>query len=641
MRRRVARCLGLVLAAGCLNSAPALAGANPFTSLPIHDEIFDMVVDGAHNLVFVSPGTGESKLAVLDYTGSIVTTLSIAGASGMALVGSTLYMAAADADEIAVVDAAASPPEVIGALSIGSFTHPEAIAYVGGQLWFTTGVCGGTVSHAHVNLDGSGLSAAQDLAADVCPRYVPSPADPDLLLMFDEGAEMQLYLYDVSTTPATSVQSASHPAGGSGGYDAAFVPNGSSFITASERPTSFTQIATSDLSKVRSYEADAFPVAVDVTASGGGRVAGGTRSFQSDDVWIYKLGHKPRLWRLEFPWERVVRRGIAWADDGSRVFTVSVASPDGLPVHFRALDPLETATEMDLQARPRTPTVGSQVRISGQLIFGDASSPKGQTVHVTRKDAGSKESVGDAIVAADGSFVLVDKPTTVGRTMYIATFSGSEHHASVSRRRYIWVRKIEPNVEVSVTPDPVTSGESVTITGHLGPGTDSRVLELWARPNGGSWKLLRRARVDSYGNLTTRYEVTRNTTFTARYEGDTTHKAASDEVMARVRALVVVKCFGSTSTSGGYQVYQVGKAAPCAAHVAPNHEGFSVQVVLQRYKSGAWKIVDSERFGLTATSDAGFYVYGALPANFRLRATLPNHAHHIESSSPWLYLRFT
>src|SRR5438045_7972020 len=53
-----------------------------------------MVVDGAHGHVFVSGGTGDSRVVVFDLVGNVVTTLTNEfGATAMLLDGSTLYIA--------------------------------------------------------------------------------------------------------------------------------------------------------------------------------------------------------------------------------------------------------------------------------------------------------------------------------------------------------------------------------------------------------------------------------------------------------------------------------------------------------------------------------------------------------------------
>src|SRR6185503_4626811 len=111
-------------------------------------------------------------------------------------------------------------------LSIGSFTHPESIAYVAGTLWFTIGACGSSVQQAHVDTDGQNLSTATTLAE-----------------------------YDMSTGPPTLVTSAANPDGSGNGEDAVFGPAGASFFTASATQDAFAQVKTSDLTSIRAYTA--------------------------------------------------------------------------------------------------------------------------------------------------------------------------------------------------------------------------------------------------------------------------------------------------------------------------------------------------------------------------------------------------
>ena len=627
-----------------LAGSTAASAQPPATTLPINDRISDVLVDGAHDLVFVSSGTGQSALVVLDYAGDVVTTISIAGASGMALVGSTLYVAAADADEISVVDTAASPPTVTGALSIGSFTHPGSLAFVGGRLWFTVGVCGsGTVEHVRMDTDGTNLSTGKTLAASSCPRYATDPVDPNLLVMFDEGISPVTWsLYDMSTAPVTLLRDMTDP-DSANGREAVFAPGGGSIFTASGSPYGFSQWKTADLTLMRSYVADAYPTAVDVTSTGGGRLAGGSDTPNGNSVWTYDLGTTTATWSWDMPNDdSVLPRGLAWSDDGQRLFAIGGAWQGfPSPVRFYVLDPLETPTTVSLSATPASLSIGDPVSLDGTLVFGDASGTAGQTVSLTRTDAGGTVPVADAVVAVDGTFHLDDVPPIAGQVTYAASFAGIEHHPGASASDVVHVAKLPVKVSVSVSAKTVTIGGSVTVKGHLGIGTESRVLEIVAKPDGGGEQLLKKGTVDARGNLSVKVSPTRDTTFIARYAGDATHVAAQDKATTRVRVILAAKLTKYVSTSGAYRIYRAGTYAHVDVHVSPNHAGSSVKATLQGYTGSAWKTLDTGTFRLDASSDTTFVIKGTSNVNFRVRVLLPTHTDHIGDASPWLYLRFT
>ena len=378
------------LAVAALLIVPQIAiapAANAYTTLlPMQHGIFDILVDGAHDHVFISSGTGQSALTVLDYAGTELETLSIPGASGMALVGSTLFVAAADANEIVTIDTTAVPPAISGHLAIGSFTHPESVAYVGGSLWFTTGVCGsGTVQHAHMDTDGTNLSTAVTLEADTCPRYVVSPSDPNLLLMFDDQANpMVLSEYDMSTDPPTLLVGPANVNGGKVISDAAFAPAGASFFTASTIPDTYDQVKTSDLSLIRSYFLESHADAVDATATGGGRLVGGANAYEGSSVWVYDIGSVSPTNSFDLPGEDVVvPRGVAWADDGTSIFAV-VSHTWTDPLQLYVLDPAAIGSTVELTATPTDTRVGEKISLAGSLTFDDASTTAGQTVTVWR-----------------------------------------------------------------------------------------------------------------------------------------------------------------------------------------------------------------------------------------------------------------
>src|SRR4026208_464597 len=123
----------MTLSASVLGSAPA----DPATgaALPF-DTFFRLVVDPDRGRECVSGGPSTDSLAVFDTDGVLVTTLPMQGPSGMALVGSTLFVAESDAPGIAGGDTFTGPPAVVDTIEVGSFTQPGDLTYVRGRLWF-------------------------------------------------------------------------------------------------------------------------------------------------------------------------------------------------------------------------------------------------------------------------------------------------------------------------------------------------------------------------------------------------------------------------------------------------------------------------------------------------------------------------
>jgi hypothetical protein len=622
-----------------IGAAPPAAAA---TLLPFDGSVFDMVVDGAHDHVFVSSGPGGNDVAVLDYSGVVVQNLIVPGASGMTLVGGTLFVASAGSDEIVTVDTTASPLTLGDHFPTAPLTDPGSLASVAGELWFTTGDCGTTVQHAHMDTDGTNVSAAVTLDANVCPRYAASPTDPNLLLMFDEGeSPMTLYEYDMSTASPTLVRSAENPDGSSSGQDAVFAPAGASFMTAAGSASAFGQVKTSDLSLIRSYTADASPGAVDTTAAGGGQLVGGSDTPGGDSVRVYPIGNATATNTFDLPGDdAVVPRGVAWADDGSAIIVIAHGSGSGA-LRSYALDPAAVGSTTTLNAAPNTVKVGDRITLSGTLTAGDTSSVEGEGVTITRTDVTGTDTVGTATVAADGTYIAHDKAHVGGQATYLARFDGSFHLKPSQATDTVAVEKLASHVSIRVSDKAVTFGRSVRVTGHLGSGTQSRVLELFAQPDGGNKTRLRKANVDKHGNLSVSYSPGRDTTFSARFGGDLKHRGDQDHAVTRVRVIVHAKLLRSSSTSGKYKIYPRGSRAPILVHVAPNHRGYSVTGTLQAYTGGRWVTLATNSTALNSKSEAGFYAKGSSNVNFRAQIRMRTHKDHLGDVSPWLYLRFS
>jgi hypothetical protein len=322
------------------------------------------------------------------------------------------------------------------------------------------------------------------------------------------------------------------------------------------------------------------------------------------------------------------------------VTTVPFLVPATAAASTYAIAQLAIGSTLTIAATPPAITVGDAVSIDGTLAFDDASSAGGQTVSITRTDASGDQALGDVVTDVDGAYQLSDQPTVGGDAEYTATFAGAGDYQPVSASDVVSVAKRASSVSVKVSDRVVTFGHAVKVTGHLGGGTDARVLSIYAKPDGGSQGLLKRAKVDAHGNLMVSFTPGRDTTFIARFDGDPGHRSSQDSAVTRVRVIVTAKLVNYVSTSGAYRIYRAGTRARCETHVAPNHQGFGVRFTLQVHKSAGWRTVDTGTFKLNSASDVVALVAGSTRVNWRVRAQLPTHADHIGDTSPWMYLRF-
>jgi hypothetical protein len=329
----------------------------------------------------------------------------------------------------------------------------------------------------------------------------------------------------------------------------------------------------------------------------------------------------------------------------SRTSTIrSLALAGALAVALQLAAPIAaraaTGSTLTLDATPATATVGDQIGLSGQLTFADASSSEGQTITLTREDAAGSTPLPDAVTDVNGNYSATDTVDVGGTVTYQASFTGTTDYDPANASDTVSVTKLASKVSLAVSAKAVTYGTSVHLTAHLGAGTESLVVAISAKPDGGSETLIRKAAVGGHRDLHATFRPSKDTTFIARYDGDLSHRASHDQGVTRVRVIVRERLSNFVAKSGRYHIYKRGARAPCLAHVIPNHKGFAIRATLQMFVNGRWRKSAARSFRLNGSSVAGFAIRGTPNVNFRVRASLPTHSDHLGDRSPWQYLRF-
>jgi hypothetical protein len=299
-----------------------------------------------------------------------------------------------------------------------------------------------------------------------------------------------------------------------------------------------------------------------------------------------------------------------------------------------------TGSMLTLQAKPAKAAVGDRIHLSGTLMFVDASSSAGQTISLTRDDAAGSHPLPDVVTNPDGTYRADDTVDVAGQVTYDASFAGTTDDDPATASDSVSVAKLASHVSLAVSARTVTFGTSVHLTAHLGGGTATRTLSIYAKPVGGSETLVREADVGRRRDLHATFTPSKDTRFVARYDGDLAHRAGDDEVVTRVRVIVRAELTKAVARSGRYHIYRRGSRATCIARVVPNHKGFAVRALLQMFTNGRWRRSAARPFRLNASSVIGFAIRGSRNVNFRVRVSLPTHRDHLGDTSPWRYLRF-
>ncbi|MGW1165483.1 hypothetical protein [Streptomyces sp. NPDC002550] len=241
---------------------------------------------------------------------------------------------------------------------------------------------------------------------------------------------------------------------------------------------------------------------------------------------------------------------------------------------------------------PATATRGTALTFGGTL--GDAPYDSGETVTVSRTDAAHTTTPVQwtVPVGADGTIAVKDTPSVGGADTYTVSYPGDASHQAATASAIVQVSRAATALSVTTNASSYAYGATATVTAHLGTTYNGRTVAIYAQPYGGGKTLVKTGTVDSSGNLSATYRLTRNTTFTASFAGDyryapaTATRTAYDQVKI---AETLSGYYTSTTYSGTtYRVYHHTVKPRVTAVVSPNKSGQCEKFQAQEYYSGAW-----------------------------------------------------
>ncbi|MEU8935448.1 hypothetical protein AB0D30_36870 [Streptomyces sp. NPDC048409] len=421
IRRRAAG-ITLVLMTASLNllGTPSTAAAQPQGGIVLSVRSHWQTLADSHHVYFSAPG--DDAVLATDHDGQIVKKLEgLDGARGMTESAdeSTLYVALPDADAISVVDTATLTET--RRISTGAGTEPESLALAGGRLYFgyqATVFDGGIGSVAltgaipTVSLDDNPVWYSK-------PRLASSPGAPDRLVAADSEGSLGMRVYDVSSG---TLQETAYSDAVGGVKDMAITPDGSSVITANGSNYYHQRWRLSDLTEEAQYDTGPYPNSVAVDSHG--TVAAGIVAGGQWDVYIYRPGETAayRTVALSPGYADLLDRGVAWAPDGSRLFTTRF--PYSGEFVLDIVDDIAKASSTITLSAPPTNPIGTPVTVTGKLTS-LVSFPKRGAVTVTRDGV----ALPDVKVARDGTFSFSDTPPDWNTyPQYTVTYAGDARH---------------------------------------------------------------------------------------------------------------------------------------------------------------------------------------------------------------------
>ena len=296
-----------------------------------------LAVDPSYQHVFVSGGPGTSSIVVLNYSGTIVKTITgEGGASQMAVDTATHTLYVALHDQTAISEINTQTLTESKRFSTAPYPDPSSLAIAGGKLWFTCFQNDGEGCHGVVSadLDGSNMAVAPAPVASYFFATALTAGGPGnkYLAVGDSYQEPpDVDVYDVSGATPTLVSHIHNPDGGSAEVrDMTFDPSGANLLLACGAPYYVESLATSTLLSSAEYPTGPYPISVAVTADGN-YVAGGINTNSGPDVFVYPVGSTTpvRTWQVGDDNLAGLDHSLAFSPDASKLFAVTADSATG------------------------------------------------------------------------------------------------------------------------------------------------------------------------------------------------------------------------------------------------------------------------------------------------------------------------
>jgi hypothetical protein len=631
--------------------AAGTAAADSAKVLPVKS-VGDLVVDGAHRRVYVSDPT-SGKIVVTDYAGTVKATLTgLSGVTGLSLSADSGQVYAAVKNGNRIVSVETGTYTQTASYPVGA--APADLEVVDGRVWFAHGTDFGS-------LDLSGAEPVVHLAqrgdVDFSGAFGmflgADPAVPGVLVAGNGG---DLAVYDVSAEGAVLRVK--------GSMDTAvkqldLTPDGSQVLTSWGDPEygyGIGAYSTADLAEKQGYPIDAYPNAVQVAPDGS--VAGGSFSWYEPDVHIHRPGDPAPVREYDFPntgdssgADTLVDGALAWAPDSSRVFAVSVNTYGTYTL--RALtDPTKELPTLKVSA-PATSDRAKKLTVTGKLTS-KVPFAAGTGLTVTRTDVESPN--GRTLPAvktkADGSFSFTDTPPAGGKVTYKVSYAGDATHAAASGSDAVQVSRKATSLSLTNNGKLYSYGKDVSFTAHLGTTHKNRTVELYADPFGSDKpkKLLKKAKVNSHGNLSATVDMTRDTTVTAVFAGDGRYagKTVKSTAYAGARISTAVSKHYKTGKIGSTTYYYFRKNTdPVFTTTMNYYAGRKQRFQLQVYYQGSWYDSGSEYFalGTNGKSAVSLEAAGESGVRARMRSSYVNGSSgdtvNSTTHGAWKYFTFT
>ncbi|MEV4377538.1 hypothetical protein [Streptosporangium sp. NPDC049644] len=401
--------------------APATSAADSMTDLGVDwsSRPGDLAV--GNGKVFVANG---DRIVVVGTNGelmSAITGLSDAYGLAMASDGAHLYAALIGPRQVIEIDTATL--QITRRIDLGAYPCPTNLTLAGDRLWVGYGCLlaydGGVLGLDLSVATPEPVAVASDLSG---PPVVA--AGGDTLAVGETGVSpSDLFVYDVSGTPALRGEIDGHTYDTSSPIELVVTPDGSNVLSASAAPYHFERWDAVSLTRVRSYGEEpgfpGFPMAIAISPDGS-QILGGRR--YGTDITLYDAMTGAKIQEEDTEVGDLVAANIAFS--GTDVFAVLRSSYDRL--HLWRLEGFARPASTLTLTAPSDPFVNRPLTLTGQLELPGGSAPGAQPLTVTRRlPDGTSETLNGVTTAADGTFTVTDTPAIGGEYAYTVLWDGN------------------------------------------------------------------------------------------------------------------------------------------------------------------------------------------------------------------------
>jgi hypothetical protein len=452
--KRLFPALILSLVASVLPGAPARAATASAAPTPVF--MSGVLVSGITSSNDIAVGTGfvfladsgGNAVAVMNLDGTQAGDISVPDPTGLAISGTTLYVASSSGSKIYVYDISAYPATLTTSYPTAPLDSPGSLALSDGRLWFT-GHKSGTSYLVLGSMKTDGTDVQGFLPADTeywqyaCASIDHSDFAPGRIFLHSAGGCGEpdgLYLYDSSAAPPTLLSTYGIGADWGSYYSqqVSVLPDGSGALISWSGGIGVWSLDSLS-GPTFDYQAPAsWSLAGSSVAAAPGFIASNgnlpIKRAMYHGVFLWKLGQVQPIAGFAIPPTEVAAAPpeLAFNASGNELYVVSTT---GTSVYFYAVRPY--VTTLSLHRSAHTVDFGRSVTFTATLV----GPGRGQIVHFDVVTNNSSKEVGSCKTDAHGRCSWSVRPSS--NAYYEASYDGmGKFGLSVSAKMIVDVAEI-------------------------------------------------------------------------------------------------------------------------------------------------------------------------------------------------------